>query len=97
MMEAMTTTMEVATMDEEGDTNNFLDIAKAYVRLAEAILATTRADYEKALEERNIGEIRKIEGDLLTKKFEILTFGKVDFGDYINTMRRKYGVEEREW
>ena len=96
-MATMTTTaVEVATMDE-GDTNNFLDIAKAYVRLAEAVLVTTRADYEKALEEGNIGKVRKIEGDLLTKEFEILTFGKVDFGDYINTMRRKYGVEERVW
>lgn len=81
-----------------------------YILLAADILAAQRRSYELALriwancdtyrtrsKEEAEKKVLRIENELLTDYYHILTFGKVDFKEYINSYRREYGLPERKF
>lgn len=80
---------------------------EGYIQLAGEIVRGQLKQYHVALnkysvlhnDRRRIGILRQItsiEHELLTRYYDVLTLGKIDFEEYIKYKHEQYGIKENE-
>lgn len=75
---------------------------EGYIELAGEIVRGQLKQYHAALNKYScesrrsaaLYQIKSIEHELLTRYYDVLTFGKIDFEEYIKCKHEQYGIKE---